>query len=139
MPACARRNAFASDAEVDYPWAMLLKLAVAVSLALAFALALPACASKPPRQAESPDALADKGADMSSGEDSSGTLKTNPNEKSGEEKMHEKCCGQCKAAAAGDRSGAKLETIPCTDFTVGLDPFCLEHFRGKKTMASECK
>jgi hypothetical protein len=53
--------------------------------------------------------------------------------------MHDKCCGQCKAALATDRSGAKPESIPCTDFTAGLDPFCLEHFRGRKTMASECK
>jgi len=118
---------------------MIPKLATAALLVLTVALALPACASRPPRQAESADALADKGADMSTGEDSSGTLKSNPDEKSGEEKMHEKCCGQCKAAAAADRSGGKLEGIPCTDFTAGLDPFCLEHFRGKKTMASECK
>jgi hypothetical protein len=117
---------------------MILKLAAVASLVVAAALALPAC-TKPPRQVESPDALADKGADMSGGEDSSGNIKSNPDEKSGAEKMHEKCCGQCKAAAAGDRSGAKLDTIPCTDFTAGLDPFCLEHFRGKKTMASECK
>ena len=110
-------------------------------LVLAVALAASACA-KPPRQAEAPDALNDKGgADMSTGQDSSGDIKGSaaPNEKSGAEKMHEKCCGQCKAAAASDRSGAKPDTIPCTDFTAGLDPFCLEHFRGKKTMASECK
>ncbi len=76
---------------------------------------------------------------MSTGEDTSGNIKVNAGEKSGAEKMHEKCCGQCKAAAAADRSGGKPETIPCTDFTAGLDPFCLEYFRGKKTMAAECK
>jgi hypothetical protein len=112
----------------------------ALVLVLAAALALPACSTKPPRQAESPDALAEKGgADISTGQDSSGDIKTDPNEKSGAQKMHEKCCGQCKAAAAADRSGGKLDAIPCTDFTSGLDPFCLEHFRGKKTMAAECK
>jgi hypothetical protein len=116
---------------------MLSKLASA-TLVLA-ALMLPSCKAKPPRQAEAPDALADKGADMSHGEDGSGDIKGSTGEKSGAEKMHEKCCGQCKAAAAADRSGAKPETIPCTDFTAGLDAFCLEHFRGKKTMAAECK
>jgi hypothetical protein len=140
-----RRNAFASAGELGYPWVMRSFLAAAshACLACAVALNLAACgASKPPRQAESSDALAEKGdksADMSTGEDSSGNVKTDPNEKSGAEKMHEKCCGQCKAAAATDRSGAKPETIPCTDFTSGLDAFCLEHFRGRKTMASECK
>jgi hypothetical protein len=116
---------------------MLSKLAAA-TLVLAVSLVLPAC-GKPPKQAEAPDALTDKGADMSHGEDSSGDVKAPAGEKSGAEKMHEKCCGQCKAAAAADRSGGKPETIPCTDFTAGLDPFCLEHFRGKKTMAAECK
>lgn len=114
-------------------------LLAAASLFLAAALGLSACATKPPRQVEAPDSVADKGADMSTGEDSSGNVKTDPNEKSGAEKMHEKCCAQCKAAAATDRSGAKPDAIPCTDFTAGLDAFCLEHFRGKKTMASECK
>lgn len=120
---------------------MLSKLVLAASLVLTTSLALSACgATKPPRQVEAPDALSDKGADMSHGEDGSGDVKgPATNEKSGAEKMHEKCCTQCKAAAATDRSGGKLETIPCTDFTAGLDPFCLEHFRGKKTMASECK
>jgi hypothetical protein len=119
---------------------MHLRLTAPASLVLALALALPACGkSKPPRQAEAPDALSDKGADMSTGEDTSGNIKVKEGEKSGEEKMHEKCCGQCKAALATDRSGAKPDTIPCTDFTAGLDAFCLEHFRGKKTMAAECK
>jgi len=118
---------------------MVHKLSAAASIVLAFALALPACsAGRPPRQVEAPDALSDKGADMSTGADSSGTV-ANASDKSGEEKMHEKCCGQCKGALAKDRSGGKPETIPCADFTANLDPFCLEHFRGKKTMASECK
>ncbi len=119
---------------------MLLRLATAASLVLTLALVSAGCgATKAPRQAEVPDALTDKGADMSTGEDTSGNIKVKAGEKSGEEKMHEKCCGQCKAAAATDRSGAKPETIPCTDFTAGLDAFCLEHFRGKKTMAAECR
>ena len=118
---------------------MVHKLSAAASIVLAFALALPACAGKPPRQVEAPDALSDKGTDMSTGADSSGTVAANANDKSGEEKMHEKCCGQCKTALSKDRSGGKAETIPCADFTAVLDPFCLEHFRGKKTMASECK
>src|SRR4051794_6780344 len=103
---------------------MLAKLAAAAALVLAASLTLPAC-GKPPKQAEAPDALAekggDKGADMSHGEDWSGDVKAPAGEKSGAEKMHEKCCGQCKAAAATDRSGGKPETIPCTDFTAGLD------------------
>jgi hypothetical protein len=116
---------------------MGLRLPLAAILAAVFSFS--GCAAKP-RQAEAPDALQDKGADMSAGpQESGGDVKANPNEKSGVEKMHEKCCGQCKAALASDRSGAKPEAIPCTDFTAGLDPFCLEHFRGKKTMASECK
>jgi hypothetical protein len=127
--------AVAFAGEVLYPWAMHLKLAATLLLALS----LMSCKTKPPRQAEAPDALADKGSDMSHGEDSSGDIKNSGGDKSGAEKMHEKCCGQCKAAAAADRTGAKPETIPCTDFTDGLDAFCLEHFRGKKTMASECK
>jgi hypothetical protein len=115
-------------------------LAASLAFFFAGALALPACTSKPPRQAESAEDVTDKGgADMATGQDSSGEVKTDPNEKTGAQKMHDKCCGQCKAAAAADRSGGKLDQIPCTDFTAGLDPFCLEHFRGKKTMASECK
>ena len=116
---------------------MVQKLGASLSLAFVLALALTACRGKPPRQVEAPDALSDKGADMSTGADTSGNV-ANANDKSGEEKMHEKCCGQCKAALAKDRSGGKAETIPCADFTATLDPFCLEHFRGKKTMASEC-
>ena len=117
---------------------MIAKLAAAASLVVAASLTLSAC-GKPPKQVEAPDALVDKGADMSHGEDKGGDIKGPAGDKSGEEKMHEKCCGQCKKAAEADRSGGKPETIPCTDFTAGLDPFCLEHFRGKKTMASECK
>lgn len=115
---------------------MLQKLFAAASVALACAVALPACSTKPPKQAEAPDALSDKGADMSTGQDNSGNVQA---AEDGVEKMHAKCCGQCKAGLAKDRTGSKPESIPCADFTSDLDPLCLEHFRGKKTMASECK
>lgn len=114
---------------------MLSKLCAAVTVAFACALALPACSTKPPKQAETPDALADKGsADMQGGA-------ADPDAKLQPviEDMPKKCCGQCKAALAKDRTGAKPETIPCVDFTADLDPGCLDYFRGKKVMASECK
>jgi hypothetical protein len=107
--------------------------------ALSLGLAIVACGGKP-KQAEAPDALADKGADMQTGaEGNGGDVKAKEGEKSGEEQMHEKCCGQCKEGLAKDRTGAKAEAIPCADFTDTLDPFCLEHFRGRKTMAAQCK
>lgn len=111
---------------------MFRKLCAAASLALACALALPACNTKPPKQAEAPDALSDKGPDMPS-QAGSGPLQPVI------EDPAKKCCGQCKTALAKDRTGAKPETIPCADFTAELDVGCLEYFRGKKTMASECK
>jgi len=98
-PPLARRNVVAPACRVLYPWAMLSRTAAALALVLAAAFLQPACA-KPPKQAEVPDALADKGADMSHGEDTGGDIKAAPGEKSGPEKMREKCCGQCKAAAA---------------------------------------
>src|SRR5512146_2171423 len=112
---------------------MLEKLCAAGFVALACALALPACSTKPPKQAEAPDALTDKGADMSTGAESGPALQPVI------EDPAKKCCGQCKAALAKDRTGAKPESIPCTDFTADLDVTCLEYFRGKKTMASQCK
>src|SRR5689334_12663496 len=117
---------------------MLKQLTTFAGLALAFALTTAACKTKPPRQAEADDAVQDKGADMPATQEQSGPV-ADTGEKEGTEKMHAKCCGQCKEGLASDRTGAKPETIPCTDFTSTLDPFCLEHFRGKKTMASECK
>jgi hypothetical protein len=117
---------------------MIAKLSAAAGLALAFAVLIPACASQPPKQAEAPDVLSDKGSDMSGGEDARNGAVLKDADQSGVEKMHEKCCAQCKDGMAKDRTGAAASTIPCTDFTDALDPFCLEHFRGKKTMASEC-
>lgn len=116
---------------------MVAKIAAATSIALCLCFAAAGCRTKPPRQAESADALQDKGADMSTGQDQSGNIADQG--QGGAEKMHEKCCAQCKKGLAKDRTGAAAETIPCTDFTDTLDPFCLEHFRGKKTMASACK
>lgn len=104
------------------------------------ALLFVGCHGKPPKQAEAHDALDDKGADMQTGQEGNGgEIKLKEGEKSGEDQMHEKCCGQCKAGLEKDRSGGKPEAIPCTDFTDTLDVFCLEHFRGRKTMASQCK
>lgn len=116
---------------------MNLKLVATAGLALGLALVLPACGGKV-KQAEVADPLSDKGPDMSNGEDSRNgqVLK---DDKSGEEAMHAKCCGECKEGMSKDRTGAAANTIPCADFTDTLDPICLEHFRGKKTMASECK
>lgn len=107
---------------------------------LGLGLALAACNSKPPKQAEAPDALADKGADMQTGQEGNGgDIKQKEGEKSGEEQMHAKCCGECKGAMAKDRSGSAAKDVPCVDFTSDLDPLCLEHFRGRKTMAADCK
>jgi hypothetical protein len=106
---------------------------------LAASLFAAACSTKPPKQVESPDALADKGgADMSSGQDGSGNVAPAATGKSGEDQMRERCCGECKTALAKDRSGGAPNTIPCADFS-DLSPVCLEHFRAKKAMASECK
>jgi hypothetical protein len=118
---------------------MLRPLAAAASIALACTLALAGCGTKPPRQVEAPDALQDKGADMSNGQEPSHDVSGGADAKAGTQKLQEKCCGECKASLAKDRSGGKPETIPCTDYTDGLDPICLEYFRGKKTMAAECK
>jgi hypothetical protein len=112
---------------------MLQKLCVAAIVTLAAAFALPACSTKPPKQAEAADALQDKGADMAGGAADQAALKPVI------EDAAKKCCGQCKAALAKDRTGGKPETIPCTDFTADLDVACLEYFRGKKTMAADCK
>lgn len=104
----------------------------AIVLCAVTGLLLPACNTKPPKQAEAPDALTDKGTDMPAGPDKASITPVIVD-------PAVKCCGQCKAALAKDRSGGKPETIPCADFTADLDVTCLEYFRGKKMMASECK
>ena len=119
---------------------MLKKLTTTAGFLAAIALLTVSCKTKPPRQAEAEDALNDKGADMSSGEDPrNGNAKEGAEGGMDEEKMHAKCCGQCKEGLAQDRTGQKADTIPCADYPANLDPACLEHFRTKKTMASQCK
>jgi len=46
---------------------MMLKISATAGLFLAFALATAACSTTPPKQAEVPDALSDKGPDMATG------------------------------------------------------------------------
>ena len=120
---------------------MMLKISATAGLFLAFALATAACSTKPPKQAEVADALSDKGPDMATGEDArNGNVEANAKGAAdGAEQIHVKCCGQCKEGLGKDRSGGAPNTIPCDDFTAQLDVICLEHFRSKKTMASECK
>ncbi len=119
---------------------MISKLISGAAGLLGLGVLLAACNMKAPRQAEAADALNEKGgADMSHGEDGSGNMKAIPVDEKAAEKMQDKCCGQCKAAMAKDRTGQPATAIPCSDFTADLDPFCLEHFRGKKTMAAACK
>jgi hypothetical protein len=120
---------------------MMLKISATAGLFLAFALASAACSTKPPKQAEVPDALSDKGPDMATGEDvRNGNVEANATAAvDNAAKIHAKCCGECKEGLGKDRTGAAPNTIPCADFTDTLDMVCLEHFRGKKTMASECK
>jgi hypothetical protein len=119
---------------------MLFKLTSVAGLALAAALLATACNTKPPKQAEALDPLSDKGPDMSTGEDSrNGGTNAAAAGADGAEKMHAKCCGECKDALAKDRTGNAPDKIPCADFTDTLDPLCREHFLAKKTMASECK
>jgi hypothetical protein len=111
---------------------MLRNLSAVLVFSFACVSLLPACNTKPPRQADSVDAIEDKGADMPAAPQATAIAPVI-------EDLGKKCCGQCKAALAKDKTGAKPETIPCVDFTADLDPTCLEHFRGKKVMASECK
>ena len=119
---------------------MIWKPFVTAGLTLTLALLIPACASKGPKQAEVADPLADKGSDMSGGEDSrNGQILKD--DKSGAEAMHAKCCGQCRDAHAKDRSGSAANTVPCLDYAVdgSVDAICREHFAANKTMASDCK
>jgi hypothetical protein len=105
----------------------------------ALGLAAPACGG-PPKQAEVADADKESGVDMASSDDGAGAPAANAaSAGAGEEEMRAKCCVECKAGAAKDRSGAAKSTIPCADFTDTLSPWCLEHFRGHPTMASKCE
>lgn len=107
-------------------------------LALALAalpLAFAACGG-PPKQAEAPDVEKESGVDMAPDEGAGSQGATTAPE-AGE--MRAKCCGECKAGMAKDRSGAAADTIPCADFTDTLSPWCLEHFRANPVMASKCE
>lgn len=108
------------------------------------ALGLTGCGTSPPKQAEVADVTTDTGADMAGteapGSTSADKEKVGAEEvKASAEDMHAKCCEQCKAGMAKDRSGGKPEATPCADFTDTLAPWCLEHFRDKPAMAAECK
>jgi hypothetical protein len=119
------------------------RIALAVAaLSLSLGLITAACSSGPPKQAEVPDVDKDTGQDIAGGEGTpaaaaSGTPATEAPPEG--DKMHEKCCTSCKEALGKDRSGAKANTIPCADFTADMDVFCIEHFRSKPTMASDCQ
>jgi hypothetical protein len=113
------------------------------SFVLVLAVAAAGCGS-PPKQVEVADVTNDTGADIQTGEppagDQAAKEKTGAEEvKASAEDMRTKCCEQCKAGMAKDRSGAKPEAVPCADFTDTLAPWCLEHFRDKPAMAAECK
>lgn len=107
--------------------------AAALLLMSVFAVAA-ACA--PPKQAEVVDVESESGVDMAPSdaapEQGAGTAPE-------QDEMRTKCCAECKAGLAKDRSGSAPDTIPCADFTDTLSPWCLEHFRGSPLMASRCQ
>jgi hypothetical protein len=107
-------------------------------LAVAFAVAALACAQ--PKQAAVPEIEGDAAPDMG-GEPAAAPAEESAEPAAGPapaEDMRVKCCALCKEGLAKDKTGAKPETIPCADFTDTLSPWCLEHFREKPAMASEC-
>ena len=113
------------------------------SCSFVFLVAAAGCGG-PPKQVEAADVTNDTGADIQTGEpaaaDQADKEKAGAEEvKASAEDMRTKCCEQCKAGLAKDRSGSKPETVPCADFTDTLAPWCLEHFREKPAMAAECK
>jgi len=111
-----------------------LSRSLAVSLVVV-ALSVFACGK--PKQSEVPDAEKETaGPDMAAEETA-----TKPNEEkpATNEELRAKCCASCKEGLAADRSGAAPDTIPCSDFTANLSPWCLEFFRANPTKASECK
>jgi hypothetical protein len=111
------------------------RLGALVLAASSIALMASACGG-PPKQAEAPDVEKESGVDMAATADSSGA----PAETGGgEQEMRSKCCVECKAGAAKDRTGAQKSSIPCADFTDTLSPWCLEHFRAHPAKASECE
>jgi hypothetical protein len=121
----------------------LARRIVSCSFAFLVAAAVAGCGA-PPKQVEAADVTNDTGADIQTGEpgaaDHADKEKAGAEEvKASAEDMRTKCCEQCKAGLAKDRSGSKPEAVPCADFTDTLAPWCLEHFRDKPAMASECK
>lgn len=113
---------------------------LAAGFVLVLGAVLAACGG-PPKQAEVPDVENGSGVDMGAEEPSAAPVASSQAsaKTEDEEKMHAKCCDACKAGLAKDRTGAAPNTIPCSDFTADLSPWCLEHFRSRPTMASECK
>lgn len=123
---------------------MILRRILSCSFAFVVVATAAGGCGGPPKQAEVADVTNDTGADMAGTEAPGSTNadkeKTGAEEvKASAEDMHAKCCEQCKAGMAKDRSGGKPEATPCADFTDTLAPWCLEHFRDKPAMASECK
>lgn len=116
-------------------------------IGFSFCLLIAGCATGPPKQEALPE-IEDEGG-LDPGADEHTTEKPPaeaPAEGEGEgdplqsekTEMHDKCCAVCKEALAKDKSKRKPEEIPCADFTVDLNPWCLEHFRDVPTKASEC-
>lgn len=118
-----------------------LRLGASALFSSFLGLAAFACGG-PPKQAEVADVDKESGVDMASGEDTAApptaSAAAAAGAGEGEQEMRAKCCVECKAGAEKDRSGAAKSTIPCADFTAILSPWCLEHFRGHPTMASQC-
>lgn len=115
---------------------MLLKASLSAAV-LALTMLASACGG-PPKQAEVADDTKETGVDMAGTEPGEKPAAEGAPTESAEE-MHTKCCALCKEGLAKDRTGSAPSTIPCADFTDTLTPWCLEHFRGKPTMADACK
>jgi predicted small lipoprotein YifL len=101
------------------------------------AIALLVFACGKPKQAEVPDAEKDVGGPDLAAEETA--TKPNEDKPATNEDLRAKCCASCKEGLAADRSGGAPDTIPCSDFTANLSPWCLEFFRANPTKASECK
>jgi hypothetical protein len=124
---------------VDAGRGSALRLGALALVASFLGLSVSACGG-PPKQAEVADVDKGTGVDMGGAEESAAPPAASAaGAGEGEQDMRAKCCVECKASAAKDRSGAAKSTIPCTDFTATLPPWCLEHFRGHPAMASQCE
>jgi hypothetical protein len=100
-------------------------------------IALLVACGGPPKQAEVADIEGGSGVDMAPSEGGSEGQSAGTAPEEGE--MRAKCCAECKAGLAKDRTGTSPDTIPCADFTDTLSPWCLEHFRAHPVMASKCE